>query len=100
MASNSISHDPTLEVEKRQDSSNVYAEESHHVMDSKQDPNLKGSLDREEKGGVVGHGSAESGSVSEKQTSRFKSVYRRHKYLVHIFLWLFFTGYASSPPSD
>ncbi|KAK6522499.1 hypothetical protein TWF281_001945 [Arthrobotrys megalospora] len=98
MASNPTGNNPTLEVEKhsREAPESSYTEVNladRPAADCKQDGNIKDSLDKEEKGVTVGHGSAESGSVSEKRTSRFKNLYRRYKFLVHIFIWLVFTGW-------
>lgn len=118
MASAPIERDPTLDIENKRpvDPSHhtpnkaygepVYPPEKtyespitpqetsngHQVTDDlagkRQD-----SLDREEKGATVGNGSAESGSVSEKRVGRFRRFYRRYKYLFHLFIWLFFTGW-------
>ncbi|KAK6496548.1 hypothetical protein TWF481_001549 [Arthrobotrys musiformis] len=98
MAPNQPTSDPALEVEKlpsREVPDNSYTEvnPSHPNVDCKQDGNVKDSLDKEEKGAIVGHGSAESGSVSEKRASRFKNLYRRYKFVLHIFIWLVFTGW-------
>ncbi|KAK6340478.1 hypothetical protein TWF730_002229 [Orbilia blumenaviensis] len=99
MASSQSKSAPALEVENHpshETTQNSYPKvqpTDHSITECQQDEATKDSLDKEEKGVAVGHGSAESGSVSEQRTSRFKSVYRRYKFLSHIFIWLFFTGW-------
>ncbi|EGX44285.1 hypothetical protein AOL_s00193g13 [Orbilia oligospora ATCC 24927] len=98
MAPGQPSNNTTLEVEKHSsheapESSCAEVNTVSPTMDCKPDSNVKDSLEREEKGVTVGHGSAESGSVSEQRKSRFRSLCRRYKFVLHVFIWLFFTGW-------
>ncbi|KAF3904027.1 hypothetical protein AA313_de0207091 [Arthrobotrys entomopaga] len=95
MASNTSNS--ALEVEKhylsKEDTNRPCVQDNCDTAENKPESNLKDSIQRDEKGAVVGHGSAESGSVSEKRLGRFKNTFRRYKFVVHLFIWMLFTGW-------
>ncbi|KAF3924259.1 hypothetical protein ABW21_db0204942 [Orbilia brochopaga] len=97
MASSSTNHGTALEVEKHNSQETIgYAQENlnnHRTTDIKGDGDVKDSLDKEEKGGVIGQGTSESLSDSEEQPSLLRRYYRKFRIPVHLFIWLFFTGW-------
>ncbi|KAK6339022.1 hypothetical protein TWF696_009818 [Orbilia brochopaga] len=97
MASSSTNHGPALEVEKHNSQETIsYAQDglnNHRTADIKDDGDIKDSIDREEKGGAIGQGTTESVSDVEQKPSRFRRYYRKFRYIIHLLIWLFFTGW-------
>ncbi|KAJ6264357.1 hypothetical protein Dda_0502 [Drechslerella dactyloides] len=95
MASNGTSHPAAPEIQKKHTSEETinYVQDNHRAAEIKGSVDEKDTIDKVEKGDIIGNGTSESVSESSEKPSLWRRFYRKFRIFIHLFIWLFFTGW-------